>query len=413
MKFLSPAKRRFIAFSLIIIFFLPIMLLATSEVVLAADGSLFSENTSIFKGLIMIVMAFFLDSFLGNQKVGNNLDDPSLTPIPDNNSNPYYPQTRRYLSPGEKEVLGFYVNWNTPGVESYPSLTKNANNIDLVAPFWFTVTPEGNVVSKYDGPQQHVDKFVREEGQLILPLINNDKTSSKMITDPAIRKKAIENIVALVQRNNYDGVNIDFEMLPSWTKDSYSTFIRELSQKLHARGKMVTISVFPKVDVPYSIMGAYDYKALAPYIDRLVIMTYDRHWSTGSAGPIAPLAWVEENIISTLRDVPAEKILLGIANYGYDWSANGGQGKDIAAKKAIELAERKGAQIKWDSDAQVPYFNYTDSSRYKHTVYFESSYSLDTKLMLVNKYSLKGVAIWRLGNEEDRFWEILRNRLNK
>ncbi len=374
-------------------------------------GSLFNDKTTAIKGVLMILMAFFLERLAGNQRVDQNSGNPPITNWPDDSDGSYtYP---KYLSPGEKEVLGFYVNWKTPGIESYPSLVKNAENIDMVSPFWYTINKKGDLLPKTEGHQYNTDTFVRQNGQLILPLINNDKTNSAMLTDAKIRQKAIENIVALVQSRNYDGVNIDFEFIPSWTKDGYTTFIRELSQKLHARGKLVTISVFPKVGVSNDLTGAYDYKALAPYIDRMVIMTYDNHWSGGPAGPIAPINWVEENILYALREVPAEKILLGIANYGYDWPNSGGKGQDIAAKKALELASRKSATVRWDSKAQVPYFYYTDSNKKIRTVWFENSYSLDYKLNLVNKYNLKGIAIWRLGNEEDRFWDIIQHRLNK
>lgn len=415
-KLIPPARCRIIAVMLILILLLPILFTATIGVAEAASGgSLFSEQSSAIKGVLVILMAFLFDRIVGDQKVSAQPGDPQITDLPENNSSSYtpYPTMKRYLSQGEKEVLGFYVNWDTPGIESYPSLTKNARNIDMVSPFWYTITASGNLENKFNGHQANVVNYSRQQGQLILPLINNDKTNSAMLTNPTIRSKAVENIVALVQRNNYDGVNIDFEFIPSWTKDNFTIFIRELSQKLRARGKMVTISVFPKVGVPHDLNGAYDYRALAPYIDRMVIMTYDNHWSTGPAGPVAPLPWVEDNIVYALREMPASKILLGIANYGYDWPVGGGRGQDIAAKKAIELAERKGARVQWDSKSSVPFFYYNNSKGEKHVVWFESSYSLDYKLQLVNKYNLQGVAIWRLGNEEDRFWDIIQDRLNK
>lgn len=415
-KFISPTRCRITAVMLVLALLLPIMFAVTGEVAEASSGSLLGEKTSAIKGLIVILMAFLLDRIAGDQKVNSQSGDPMVTDIPDTptseDTTPYVPM-KRYLSQGEKEVLGFYVNWDTPGVESYPSLTKNARSIDAMSPFWYTVTSTGDIATKFGGHQAQAANFARQQGQMVLPLINNDKTNSAMLTNPTIRQKAVENIVALVQRNNYDGVNIDFEFIPAWAKDNFTMFIRELSQRLRARGKMVTISVFPKVGVPQDLHGAYDYRALAPYIDRLVIMAYDNHWSTGPAGPVAPLKWVEENIVTALREMPASKILLGIANYGYDWPVNGGRGTDIATKKAIELAERKGAKIQWDSKSSTPYFNYTDSKGAKHVVWFESSYSLDYKLQLVNKYNLQGIAIWRLGNEEDRFWEIVRNRLKK
>ena len=405
-KLISPNKCRLIAMTLIFVFIFLMIFPLTTGVAEAATGSLFSENTTIIKGLAIIILAFLLDNVIGDQTVDLKPGNPDITIIPENNR-PY--TETRYLAKGEKEVLGFYVNW---GTESYPALTRNQRNIDMVSPFWYTITSNGELTTKYNGPQAQVSSFSRQNGQLLIPLINNDRTNSAMLTNANLRQRSIEAIVALVQRNNYAGINIDFEYIPPWTKDGYTTFIRELSKKLHARGKQLHISVFPKVGVPEEMHGAYDYKALAPYIDRFIIMTYDNHWATGPAGPIAPINWVEDNIRYALRYVPADKILLGIANYGYDWPTNG-RGRDIASKKAIELAAQKGVRIQWDSENKVPYFIYYDSKGIKRQVWFENSYSLDLKLNLVNKYNLQGIAIWRLGNEEDRFWDIVVDRLNK
>lgn len=412
-KLITQNRCRITAVMLVLVLLLPIFLTVTMGVAEASSGSLFGEKTSPIKGLLVVIMAFLLDKIAGEQRVDAKEGDPLVSDVPDNDSSTPYAPVQQYLSQGEKEVMGFYVNWDTPGVESYPSLTRNARNIDTVSPYWYTVTASGEVESKFNGHQPHVMNFTRQQGQLILPLINNDKSSHTMLTNPGIRQRAIDNIVALIQRNHYDGVNIDFEMLPAWTKDHYTIFIRELSQKLRARGKLMTISVFPKVGVPNDIMGAYDYRALAPYVDRMVIMAYDNHWASGPSGAVAPLKWVEQNIIYALREMPASKILLGIANYGYDWPTNGGKGTDIASKKAIELAKQRGATLQWDAASSTPYFYYTSSKGAKRVIWFESSYSLDYKLQLVNKYNLKGIAVWRLGNEEDRFWEIVRKRLNK
>ncbi len=412
----SPARCRLTAFLLVFILLAPVMFLVTTGTAEAASGlatgSLFGENTTIIKGIVIIVMALFLEKLTGEQKVDVNPGDPPASSIPDNDGNYNTYPNQKYLSAGEKEVLGFFVNWDTPGVESFPSLQRNHQAIDTVSPFWYTVTSNGDLATKFGGSESEVSQFVRQHGQQLVPLINNDKTNSAMLTDPNIRHRAVENIVALVQKNNYSGVNIDFEFIPAWTKDGFTIFIRELSQKLHARGKQLHISVFPQVDVPQELNGAYDYASLAPYVDKMIIMTYDNHWSTGPAGPVAPIKWVEENIINALRYIPAKKLLLGIANYGYDWPSTG-KGQDIAAKKAIELAERKNARVQWNSEAGVPYFYYKDSNGVQHQVWFESSYSLDLKLNLVNKYNLQGIAIWRLGNEEDRFWDIVKDRLNK
>lgn len=389
-----------IIFFLLLAIFLPFFLLISSSVVYGADLD-WIEDKPWLKGLLLFVLSFIINRFVGNinsdeQVNTNQIYEGEVITI-ENNLN------------SDKEVLGFYVNWLTPGANSYDSLKENWQSIDMVAPFWYTLQTDGEIRTRYGGYQYEVDSFARNRNIQVLPLINNSQENTLMLTDPEIRAKAVYNIVDLVQKYNFAGVNIDFELLPSWTRNSYTAFIKQLSTELKKINKLTTISVFPKIDVPLELQGAYDYAALAPLVDRVVIMTYDKHWSTGPAGPIAPINWVEENIQYALEYIPAEKIILGVANYGYDWT--GGYGQDLSSKEALNLANKKGAEIKWHDIYQTPYFYYWENER-KHEVWFENSNSLAFKLDLVNKYNLKGIGIWRLGNENTDFWETINNKFD-
>lgn len=389
-----------IIFFLLLAIFLPFFLLISSSVVYGADLD-WIEDKPWLKGLLLFVLSFIINRFVGNinsdeQVNTNQIYEGEVITI-ENNLN------------SDKEVLGFYVNWLTPGANSYDSLKENWQSIDMVAPFWYTLQTDGEIRTRYGGYQYEVDSFARNRNIQVLPLINNSQENTLMLTDPEIRAKAVYNIVDLVQKYNFAGVNIDFELLPSWTRNSYTAFIKQLSTELKKINKLTTISVFPKIDVPLELQGAYDYAALAPLVDRVVIMTYDKHWSTGPAGPIAPINWVEENIQYALEYIPAEKIILGVANYGYDWT--GGYGQDLSFKEALNLANKKGAEIKWHDIYQTPYFYYWENER-KHEVWFENSNSLAFKLDLVNKYNLKGIGIWRLGNENTDFWETINNKFD-
>jgi spore germination protein YaaH len=389
-----------IIFFLLLAIFLPFFLLISSSVVYGADLD-WIEDKPWLKGLLLFVLSFIINRFVGNinsdeQVNTNQIYEGEVITI-ENNLN------------SDKEVLGFYVNWLTPGANSYDSLKENWQSIDMVAPFWYTLQTDGEIRTRYGGYQYEVDSFARNRNIQVLPLINNSQENTLMLTDPEIRAKAVYNIVDLVQKYNFAGVNIDFELLPSWTRNSYTAFIKQLSTELKKINKLTTISVFPKIDVPLELQGAYDYAALAPLVDRIVIMTYDKHWSTGPAGPIAPINWVEENIQYALEYIPAEKIILGVANYGYDWT--GGYGQDLSSKEALNLANKKGAEIKWHDIYQTPYFYYWENER-KHEVWFENSNSLAFKLDLVNKYNLKGIGIWRLGNENTDFWETINNKFD-
>jgi spore germination protein YaaH len=55
---------------------------------------------------------------------------------------------------------------------------------------------------------------------------------------------------------------------------------------------------------------------LAPYLDQIMVMTYDEHYAGGSPGPVASYPWFEKVINYTLRSYPSSKIVMGIAAYG-------------------------------------------------------------------------------------------------
>ncbi len=402
---MDKLKSRLVVVLLILVIIFPVIITSAIPVAYGAEvevtGSK-NQNQSWVKGILMVLLSYLVNHFTASPEKVSRIDEKPLIDV----GNVDY----------KREVMGFYVNWLSEDTSSYESLQENSNNVNMVAPFWYTVNPDGTIESRYGGHQYEVASLARssnlsrDNNLMILPLVNNNQQNNMILVNQETRDKAVKSIVKLVEENGYDGVNIDFEGLPSWTRDGYTAFIKQLSTQMRKKRKVLTISVFPKIGVPLSMHGAYDYSALAPYVDRVVIMLYDNHWSTGPAGPIAPIKWVEDNIKYALEYLPASKILLGIANYGYDWAGDG-LGESISAKRAYNIAADRGAELLWDDESKSPYFYYWDDQKAKHEVWFENSYSLEFKLKLVNKYNLKGVAIWRLGNENNLFWQTLENDL--
>ena len=399
----------------LIIIIIPLLLIsAISPTLHATEIEESQEETSWLKGIMLILISFFSNNFL---EIEEEPDDEYITGDDDKETEKTeYKETEEdeFISEKdekdiEREVLGFYVNWITENASSLKALQENHTNMDIIAPFWYTLNPDGSIVNRYGGHQYEAVNIASNNNVDVLPLINNNQSSNMMLVDPAIRTESVNNIIELVENHNYDGVNIDFEFIPPWTRDGYTAFIRELRQNMPS-DKLVTISVFPKINVPLDLHGAFDYGALARHVDRLVIMTYDHHWSTGPAGPIAPINWVEQNIEYALEYVPAEKLLLGIANYGYDWE-HAGNARDLSEKTALKIAENNSADIKWHSSFKTPYFHYRTDSGMEREVWFESGESTAFKLDLVNKYNLKGIAIWRLGNGTGIFWQNIENKL--
>lgn len=350
----------------------------------------YEDNKALVQGLGLMLFVLALDRLADS---GDSEDTFTSPTIP------------THASIDGLETMGFYVNWENNGSSSRSSLDSNYDTITSLAPFWYSIDSSGELIPRYGGHIQNIQDLCRQHDIPLLPLFNNYSSSGQYLSSAESRTATAQKILELIEEKGYDGVNMDLEMLPSWQRNNYTAFIQELSRLLRPRNYTLTLSVFPKVDVPHNLHHVYDYGALAPLVDKMVIMTYDHHWPGGPPGPIAPSPWVEANIQEALKYVPEEKLLLGVANYGYDWPAEG-RAQAISARDAKALAEEMNVQIQWDQKSQSPYFHYRKDGE-QHTVWFESSYSLEYKKELAERYNLAGIAIWRLGNETSRFWEVL------
>lgn len=314
-----------------------------------------------------------------------------------------------------KEVVGYYTQDWAGDTGSQQSVDAYAGKMAGVATFSYQLKSDGTFIGK--APATAVAK-VRKNGGKAVVLVHNCANGGfdqnlihKVLTSAQLREKAVKNIITVMKSGSFDGVNIDFENIASGDRAVFTKFMSELSKTLHDNGYMVTISVPAKTsDVTTGWGGAFDYKALAPLVDRMMLMTYDEHWFGGTPGPVASLGWVENVIIYAKSQVPVDKLLLGLGMYGYDWEVASGKGvRAMSATKALQTAAQNGAAIKWDDKAQVPYYYYKVNG-VQRVVWFESNDSASHKLDLVNKYNLSGIAIWKLGFEDGDFWKMIEKK---
>jgi spore germination protein YaaH len=322
----------------------------------------------------------------------------------------------------KKLVLGYGTYYYSGDNSSYNSLTKYGSYIDELATHTYSINSSGSLVITGGGFPTSQVSYANSESIKTLAAIRNEEgdrfsgvLASTILNNPEVKSKLINDILNTVKTKNYKGVNIDFEMLNSKDRDSYTAFIKEVSEKLHNDGYILTLAVPAKTfdsDKAYWTY-AYDYKQLGTYADQVVLMTYDEHWQSGTPGPIASAGWVQQVVNYAASVIPKNKIILGLATYGYDWKLSGGYAKSYSIQGAYNTAANNNAEIQWDDTAKVPYFMYTDSTGEERIVYFEDSTSISYKLNIVNNSNLGGVAIWRLGLEDQKYWTTIKDKLNK
>ncbi|EPZ42201.1 glycosyl hydrolase family 18 protein [Alicyclobacillus acidoterrestris] len=224
--------------------------------------------------------------------------------------------------------------------------------------------------------------------------------ATQILSDATKRQALLNNMVSLVQGTPFAGINIDFEMLPTSSRSLFSSFITDLANALHAAGKQLSVDV-PAVT---NASSAYNYATIGTASDEVMVMAYDYSYPGGPAGAIAPVGWVQQVMSYTTTQIPPDKVLLGLPVYGYDWA--NGQTTALTLTQVNKLISENNITPKWDSQAEEPYFTYTASGA-THTVYYENAQSIEDKLQLAKQDNLRGVALWRIGLEDNEVWAPL------
>ncbi|MEH7384660.1 glycosyl hydrolase family 18 protein [Bacillus sp. JJ1521] len=325
-----------------------------------------------------------------------------------------------------REVLGFYTEQEGTYPSSQPTVDSQFSNLSIIAPFWYKLDdkrPGSLIESVTADHKREVIQSAHEKQLKVYMVVHNlfyetvekgKQVASNVLNNDESRHVFIQNLRNEVTQFKYDGINIDMENLNLTDRDSFSQFIKELSDALSRDEKVVTVSVPANTGDsranPWSPW--FDYERLGQYSDGLMIMTYDEHNPRTKPGSSASVDWTEATIRYALKhDVPPSKILLGIAGYGWDWDTTADKAVYSSYAQIMDQQKKYKAKVLWDSSSQTPHFSYVDEEQHSHQVWYENSDSLQYKLDLVEKYNLRGIGIWRLGLEDPEYWTTIPEKI--
>jgi spore germination protein YaaH len=285
----------------------------------------------------------------------------------------------------------------------------DVGGVSEVSPTWATVGVDGELV--VTPPTAEVIDRLDEAGARLLPTVQNyadgtwqGQMIADLLADPRRADAHREALVDLALAEDWDGIDIDYEALPPTAGPQFIDFLTALGADLDGHGLELTVAVPARADDEDPGTLAYSYQLLGEVADQVRVMTYDHSWSGSEAGPVAPLDWVSSVIDYAVERVPADKLMLGVPTYGYDWV--GTRGEVVNAADAVDLAEEVGAEPVWDDVSASWTFSY-DRDGDQHTVWYEDARSLGAAQELAREAGLRGVAIWQLGGEDPEMWPTL------
>ncbi len=234
-------------------------------------------------------------------------------------------------------VGGWIPYWRDS--EGIKNAQKHLSKLDVVYPFAYTVTAGGVIKDQAGLHTSEWKRFIKNAQKKhveIIPTImwSDGQSIHTVLSDASLRANHIKGIVDMVEKGKYDGVDIDYESKKSETINHFSLFLKELKYALKNKVLVCTIEARTPPDslyrdVPAVINYANDYTEIAKHCDRVQIMAYDQQradikLNSARIGepymPVADVDWVRKVIQLALKDIPKEKLVLGIPSYGHHYT---------------------------------------------------------------------------------------------
>jgi peptidoglycan-N-acetylglucosamine deacetylase len=311
-----------------------------------------------------------------------------------------HPKNAARVETNSPIVFGFYVNWDPA---SMVSLRIHLSHLTHLVPEWLILR---NAQGDIDDESDPTVIAIAAQAKLpILALVTNYRDGwqpgdvRKILHDADLRAALIDNIYSNLTEHRFSGVNIDFEELTPRDRQPLVAFMRQLHTKLHAAGLLLTESV--PIEDP-----AYDLKQLAEINDYLVPMVYDEHYQSGEPGPIASQAWFRKQIDSLGRIAAPGKMVIGIGNYGYDWTIGGTASAEAPFGEVMARSASNRPSVEWDANMANPVQRYQAGGQ-RHEVWFLDAVTALNEARGVSDGGFRGIALWRLGAEDPDLWNVL------
>ena len=367
------------------------------------------------------------------------------------------------------EVTGWLPYWRA--ASSTKDVLPHLNELTEIDPFVYTLKSDGTILDNAPlttDPWPQLIAAAKAQHVRVIPTISTGSGAliHSLLSNTTSRVGLEDRIAALVQANNFDGIDIDFEGKDAADKDYFSTFLKGLYQRMGTKLVVCDIESRTPLDVRYyggsipadAEVYANDFTQINKYCDRVRLMTYDQQGidqqlaaaaasSSQLYAPVADPFWVEKVVQLAEQSIAPSKLSIGVPTYGYEydvtayagnqytydilWTFNPGYATQIEQQYGLGAPVRNSA-----GELQLTYFSNAPTSTLPvssngtgalvaaaaATAYAQSLNSHETfrlldwpdatsiagKADLAQTLGVRGISIFKLdGGEDPNIWTAL------
>lgn len=305
-----------------------------------------------------------------------------------------------------KVCLLWHQVMNRTANSSIDRILTQVSGVNVISPTWFRLADNDGGIS--DIASQNYVNTVHDAGLQVWALVSNfenkDVDTTTVLNSVSSRDNLINNLIGKAVSYDLDGINVDFEQISTDAADGYSEFIKELSLKCENNDLVLSVDNY----APTASSDHYNRTMQADYADYCIVMAYDEHYSSKNPGSNASLPFVKKAVADSLKEIPAEQLVLGMPFYAKIWTTkdNVTTMKTIAMKNISAWLDSHNVQETWDDELGQNYAEFSEDGA-KVTFWSEDAKSLGLKLNVMKTQKLAGGAFWKEGLEDDSVWDLI------
>lgn len=219
--------------------------------------------------------------------------------------------------------------------------------------------------------------------------------AAKLLGSSSNRSTVAAALARTIVSHGFDGITVDLESLSAADAGGLVSFLGALRHDLPAK-KTVSVDVSAATTLSGYVSQGYDLKAIGAVVNDVVLMAYDEHGPWSTPGPIGGLPWQKESLAVLLTQVPADKVQLGVAGYGYTWPAGSAvhQGASVSDAQARKLVASSGATAQWSTTQG----EWTATLPNGTVLWWSDVRSYLLRQSIARADHLAGLAIWQLSS---------------
>jgi len=310
--------------------------------------------------------------------------------------------------PHEK-ISAWIVDWQwEAGIKDFKEVRKNLSSLQVFAAYfdyhdnlYFTnefneVLPE---IIEINSDNKLVNLYItivndrfNEGGKAVQ---KDPELLERLMSTEESRNNHIDEIINMVTQKGFSGVEIDYENIDDDIWENYIDFCSKLYQRLNSIDKSLRIVLEPKSPID---------KLTLPEGPDYVMMAYNLYGYHSGPGPKADESFIRDLGLK-MGKIPGDKII-AFATGGFDWSDDG-KVTALTESEAVKLSEKAVDNLKRDESSGSVYFNYFDDNNINHTVWYADNRTLDKWFSISKQLGYNKIALWRLGDMQQKTLDYL------